>query len=60
MTIAVTPETISHDAEAAELELYGITRVRADTYHVGGYRYGKLADAVAQAKRAERGTESGT
>ena len=40
------------DGEAAELARYGITRVRADIYHVGGYRYGKIEDAVAQAKRA--------
>ena len=57
MTITVTPHP---DAEAAELERYGITRVRADTYHVGEYRYGKIADAIAQAKRAESSQESAT
>lgn len=47
------------DPEAAHLERYGITRVRADTYHVGGFRYGNIADAIAQAKRAERDGGSG-
>lgn len=29
----------------------GITRVRADQYHVDGYRYTSLADALAQVRR---------
>lgn len=39
-------------AEQAELIRYGITRVPAAVYHLGDYRYTKLADAVAEAKRS--------
>ena len=59
MTTTVTPVGIARpDADAAELERYGIIRVPADTYHVDGYRYGNVADAIAQAKRTERGSGS--
>lgn len=34
-----------------EMASYGITRVPADMFHYRGYRYAKLSDAVAQAKR---------
>lgn len=30
---------------------YGITRVPADTFHMGEWRYSNLADAIAQARR---------
>jgi hypothetical protein len=30
---------------------YGITRVPADMFHYGEYRYARLSDAVAQARR---------
>jgi hypothetical protein len=30
---------------------YGITRVPADIFHYREYRYARLADALAQAKR---------
>lgn len=35
----------------AEMARYGITRVPADMFHYRDYRYAKLGDAVAQAKR---------
>lgn len=38
------------DADA-EMARYGITRVPADMFHYRDYRYAKLGDAVAQAKR---------
>lgn len=38
-------------AELETLAQYGITRVPATAYLVGGYRYSSLADAVAQARR---------
>ena len=44
--------TKAAELETATMARYGIMRVPADQYHVGGYRYTSLADAVAQAKRA--------
>lgn len=35
----------------AEMVRYGITRVPADIFHYREYRYAKLSDAIAQAKR---------
>ena len=32
-------------------ERHGVVVVRADQYHVDGYRYTNLADAMAQAQR---------
>ena len=37
--------------EAALMVRNGITRVPADHYHVDGYRYTNLADALAQVRR---------
>ena len=37
-----------------QMALYGITRVPADQYRYKHYRYSKLSDAIAQAKRDER------
>lgn len=34
-----------------QMALYGITRVPADQYLYKDYRYSKLGDAIAQAKR---------
>jgi predicted DsbA family dithiol-disulfide isomerase len=48
------PEDASQvdEAEQAELTRHGITRVPTAVYILGDYRYTKLADAVAQAKRS--------
>lgn len=44
------PEVV--DAESAtEMERYGIVRVPIDYFHVGGFRYTSLKEAIAQAKR---------
>jgi hypothetical protein len=37
--------------EQAELDKYGITRVPADAFLWGGYRYSNSRDALAAAKR---------
>lgn len=42
----------------ADIERYGISRVRVDYFHTCGYRYTKLEDAVAQAKRQRFPAES--
>jgi hypothetical protein len=34
------------------MESLGITHSLADVFHFGDYRYGKLEDTVAQAKRS--------
>ena len=42
----------------SDLELakkYGISRVPADYFHYGKYRYTNLKDAIAQAKRDHAG-----
>ncbi len=39
---------------AEEMAKYGITRVPADYFRLGEYRYTNLKDAVAQAKRQKR------
>ena len=36
-----------------DMARYGITRVPVDYFHYKQYRYTNLADAVAQAKRAQ-------
>lgn len=38
---------------AAQMKRYGITRIPAEYFEYGGYRYTNLADAVAQAERSE-------
>jgi hypothetical protein len=38
-----------------ELRQHGITRVRADSFEVNGFRYTNPKDAVAEAKRHPRG-----
>ena len=44
-------EAPAADPEEAVMMRNGITRVQADHYHVGGYRYTNLADAIAQVTR---------
>jgi hypothetical protein len=36
-----------------EMRKYGIERVPVDYFHVDGFRYSNMKDAVAQAKRTE-------
>ena len=38
----------------------GITRARADHYHVDGYRYTSLDDALAQVRRGAAGRAAGS
>jgi|GEM_PF-5584820 len=39
------------EMDAAEFAGLGITLVRTELYHVGPYRYGRLADAFPEAER---------
>ena len=50
-----TSADAAHDREL--MERHGIAVVRADQYHVDGYRYTNLADAVAQARRRATSSE---
>ena len=47
------PTPDSEDAKA--METYGITRVPVDYFHFGGFRYTNLKDAIAEAKRQQKG-----
>ena len=52
MTDAVSgPPVAMTDAQLAAL---GITRIPADVFEVGGYRYSNATDAVAAAERLRR------
>ena len=50
-TAAPAPAEEADDALMARLD---IVRVPADQFHVDGYRYTHLADALAQARRSRR------
>ena len=52
MTDPIARPAPEGDDEAAMLARHGIVRVPADRFHVDGYRYDRLADAVAQALRS--------
>ena len=41
----------------AALRKLGIKRVSTDVYHVGPYKYSKLADALAETERANANQE---
>jgi hypothetical protein len=43
-----------------QLERYGIVRYATDHFVVGGYRYSRLEDAVAEAKRRLLATGQGS
>lgn len=46
-----SPSELDEATAAEQMALYGITRVPADQYRYKDYRYSKLSDAIAQAKR---------
>ncbi|MGF7152251.1 hypothetical protein FHS96_005922 [Sphingomonas zeicaulis] len=45
------PTSRSEIEASAQMSRLGITRVPADQFHYKGFRYTRLADAVAQAER---------
>ena len=45
------PSELDGAAAAEQMALYEITRVQADQYRYKDYRYSKLSDAIAQARR---------
>lgn len=40
--------------DTEDMAKYGIARIPVDYFHIGGFRYTNLNDAVAQAKRQRR------
>lgn len=48
------PPELDEAAAAKQMALYGITHVPTDQYRYKDYRYSKLSDAIAQAKRDKR------
>ena len=54
MPSATTVAPSSTEADDALMARFNITRVPADQFHVDGYRYSHLADALAQARRGRR------
>ena len=45
-------DRVAADPDLAVMHRNGILRVPADQYHVDGYRYSSLADALAQVRRS--------
>jgi hypothetical protein len=48
---AVEDHRLTREDAGPEMARHGITRVPAETFHYRNYRYAKLSDAIAQAKR---------
>ncbi len=52
MSSSIEHESLALSPEAVEqMERLGITRVPVNQFHVAGFRYTQLKDAVAQAER---------
>ena len=47
------PSELDEAAAAEQMAHYGIIRVPADQYRYKDFRYSKLSDAIAQARRDE-------
>lgn len=58
MTTRDIPTSADAERDRELMDRHGIAVVRADQYHVDGYRYTNLADAIAQAGR--RAASSGS
>lgn len=48
------PSEVDEIAAADQMARYGITRVPAHQYRYKDYRYSKLIDAIAQARRNQQ------
>jgi hypothetical protein len=48
------------EEKSAQLARYGILRVATEHFTVGGYRYSKIEDAVAEAKRRLASSREGS
>ena len=55
-----TPPTPHLEDSPTLLERYGIVRYATDHFVIGGYRYSRLEDAVAEAKRRLHSTRHGS
>jgi hypothetical protein len=50
---------ISPTDDQGQLEHYGIVRYATDHFVIGGYRYSRLEDAVAEARRRRASSGDG-
>lgn len=48
------PSELNGAAAAEQMAHYEITRIRVDHYRYKDYRYSKLSDAIAQARRDQK------
>ena len=54
----VTPATPIAETSSVDLGRLGIVRIAAERFEVGGYRYDRLSDAMAEARRRDDPRES--
>ena len=54
MSGASEPAGPTPESDVALMARHGIVRVPADQFHVDGFRYSSLAEALAQARRTSR------
>ena len=54
-SLVARPAAAEEDAELAVMARNGIARVSVSQYEVDGFRYGNLADALAQVSRGAAG-----
>ena len=55
----ITDRSATAADESALLERNGITRTIVHQYHVDGFRYSSVGEAMAQVKRSARGRAAG-
>lgn len=51
--MSTSPSFTAIEPRADDLDRLGIVRIATERFEVGDYRYDRLADAVAEAKRRE-------
>lgn len=52
---SIVPPAERPETSASELERHGVIRIATERFEFGGYRYERLADAVAEARRQNAG-----
>lgn len=50
----ILPKEDAERALASDMQKYGIKRVSVDYFHVNGFKYTDIKDAVAQARRSQK------
>lgn len=49
--MSTAPDLQANEPSADEVDRLGIVRIATERFEVGGYRYERLADALAEARR---------